>query len=183
MKKILMTLAAVLCCAMTTTVITACGSDDDDDIKPNEPEKKYVVNMYFDVSVGQGLFDFCDIYCTFTNVNGEVQTIKLPSSKGYYDKTADYDSAPENYEFSLYAVPKKDLPEIDTTAVYDFKFVYNLNYSVGVKDKPNEMLRTIMFEGPDKPGGIPVKGSKVRDYLEKYAEKLELVKKHTGTKS
>ncbi|MBO4802675.1 MAG: hypothetical protein J5545_12565 [Bacteroidaceae bacterium] len=182
MKKFILTLAAALCCALTTTVFTACGSDDDD-TKPNGSDTKYVVNMYFDVALEQGLYDFCDVYCTFTNKDGEVQTIQMPGPKGKYDQTVDYDKAPEDYEFSMYAVPKEKLPEIDTTAAYDFHFTYNVLYRVSTADNPKGMVRGIMVEYPDKSGGLNVPGRNVMKHLDRHRESYVLVKKMTGKKS
>lgn len=176
-----MTLAAVLCCAMTTTVFTACSSDDDD-TKSGGSNKKYVVAMYFDFTLEQDLMNFFDVYCTFTNVKGEVQTVQCTSLKNYYNQTVDYDKAPDNYEFSIYAVPKKEIPTIDAEATYHFKCEYSINYGVRATDKPDEVLNTIIFQLP-RTDGLDVGGKKVLDYLEKHKEKLDVVKKHTGSKS
>ncbi|MBO4801345.1 MAG: hypothetical protein J5545_05705 [Bacteroidaceae bacterium] len=182
MKKFMMTLAAVLCCALTTSVFTACGSDDDDP-KPNGSDKKYVVNMYFDIALAQGLYEFCDVYCTYTNKDGEVVTIQCPQ-KGYYDQVVDYDKAPDNYEFSLYAVPKEKLPEIDSLATYSFKVEYYVQYSVGTADKPKEILNGIIVTDPYRyPVGQDMKGKHVLDFLEKHRESYVLVRKKEGKKS
>ena len=177
-----MTLAAVLCCALTTSVFTACGSDDDD-LKPNGSDTKYTVKMYFDIALAQGLYEFCDVYCTFTNKDGEVVTIQCPE-KGYYDQTVDYDKAPDNYEFSVYAVPKEKLPEIDSLATYSFKLQYYVNYSVRTTDKPDEMFSMIIVTDPFRyPVGQDMKGKHVLDYLEKLRKNNVLVRKLEGKKS
>ena len=176
MKKLMMTLAAVLCCAMTTTVLTSCNSDDSDD-ESTAPQNN-VVTVFYEFTLGQAYMDFYDIYCTYTDVNGKVQMVQCTAKTNYYSESVAYDKAPDNYEFSVRAVPKTSHPTIVPDSTYDMSEKYTVSVAVRPSADANLVYRLIMDKVKTKT--TKVRGSRLAEQLE--ASEVKIIEKVTGSK-
>ena len=168
-------MVAVLCYMMTAAVFTACSKDDDNG--SGGGDQKSVVSIYYEFSLGQAYFDFYDIYCVYTDVNGVVQREKC-TSKAYYSKTVEYDKAPNTYEFSVIGIPKSPLPNIDPDASYDVSHGYNVN--VCVKSSADAVGTTKIIMSSINSISRQTKGSALKETLAKGER--EIIPKQTGTK-
>lgn len=177
MKKYLMTMVAVLCYMMTATVFTACNKDDDK-TDSGETSQKQVVSINYVFTLGQAYLDYYDVYCYYTDVDGIVQT-EVCTAKAYkYEKVVDYDKAPKSYEFSIVAIPKNPLPDIDAEGVYDVGHSYAVNVCVRPASDLEKITKTIMSGGNTI--NTQTKGSALKSVIEKGQR--DIVSKVTGTK-
>lgn len=178
MKKSLLTFVALLCYMMTATVFTACSKDDDKSDSGGATQKQ-VVRIYYEFTLGQAYLDYYDVYCTFTDVDGVVQKVVCTAKAYKYDEVVDYDKAPNSYEFSVVAVPKNPLPDIDPEGVYDVSHSYAVDVCVRNSSDLAKITKTIM-KGSNSGNNRQSKGSALKGVIEEGQR--DIVKKLTGTK-
>lgn len=100
---------------------TSCGDDDDDPKVHDTPKPDNIiatVEMDYSISLAQTYFDFFDVTVEYTDKNGK-NTKETLTSDWTYNASVAYDAAPETVICKVTAVPKKQVPEIESGKDYD----------------------------------------------------------------
>lgn len=109
MMKLFRILGMMLSVSGLCAVMTACDSSDSPD--GDGPGSITSVNVEYSMDLSPTWFDFYDIVVTYCDQHGETNHETVTEKWSYSFSVAPVD-APDNYLFTVVAVPKDDRPEL-----------------------------------------------------------------------
>lgn len=165
MKSTLFKTLAIIMGMMMSVSLVSCG-DDEDNNEPADPKEIVSYEVTYLADVTKDYLDYFDLTLTYLDASGATKTEVLTGKKSF---TVDVPAnvMPSKVTFTVHAKRKTTLPAIDNDKIYEFGSNCQLLVNKQFRDKTTGLVGGSVLPVPGK---HPIKGDKLEQWLEKYAD-------------